>query len=376
MNIRKNFWEGIGVFLIFLFLVAGVAYGASEIPALQAAKDPAEKARVQDLINKAKKEGKLVITAVMVEPKHARYTLEGFKEYYGLKNLKDEFTYGQTGQIVGRVEQLIKAGRPTHDIVWMPAWAWFTSLMKRGLLTQYESPYYKEYTISNAAGNSRPGYWVSDSYTFHPMWNAGALAKAGFKDFNPQSWWDFVDPKLAKLTSMISIIKSTSATAVFMGVRKVVGDDWFKKLSAMHPAIYNKTAQGRDWCASGEYPIQLGSHAKNAMTAKKTGADIRLSYPKEGVTLLPFAPVIMKGGEHQAAAKLFIDYIRSAPGADRLAASGAALLFGRPGVKMPPNPYLPPAETIKAIPMNWDKEDTPGSVNAFHDFLKGIGFTY
>ncbi len=367
--------RGIGVFVILSFLT-GVCYGAAEVPALKAAKDSAEKARVQGLIDKAKKEGKLVITAVMVEPKHGKFTLEGFKEYYGLKNLQPEFTYGQTGQMVARVEQLIKAGRPTHDIIWMPAWSWFSSLMKRGQLTKYESPYYKEYTISNAAGNSRPGYWVSDSYTFHPMWNAGALAKAGFKDFNPQSWWDFVDPKLAKYTSMISIVKSTSATACFLGVRKALGDDWFKKLGAMKPAFYNKTAQGRDWCASGEYPIQLGSHAKNAMTAKKTGADIRLTYPKEGVTLLPFAPVILKGGEHQAAAKLFIDYVRSAPGADRLAASGAALIFGRPGVKMPPNPYLPPAEKIKSIAMDWDKEDTPGSVKAFHNFLKGIGFTY
>ena len=358
--------------VFIFFLTAGISFGA-DIPVLRNAKDPAEKARVQGLIEKAQKEGKLSITAIMVEPKHAKYTLDGFKEYYGLRDLKPEFTYSQSARIVVRVEQLIKAGRPTHDIIWIPAWSWYTTLMNRGLLTKYESPYYKEYTISNGAGNSRPGYWVSDSYTFHPMWNATALAKAGFRDFNPKSWWDFVGDKYAKYTSMGAIGKATSMTAVFMGVRKVLGDDWFKKVGQMKPASWIKSAQGRDWCASGEYPIDLISHAKNAMVASKTGADIRLLYPKEGVTLLPFAPVILKGGKNQAAAKLFIDYIRSAPGTNRLAASGVSLIFGRPGVKMPKNPYLPPAETIKTIPMDWDKEDTMESTKAFHNFLASVG---
>ena len=86
--------------------------------------------------------------------------------------------------------------------------------------------------------------------------------------------------------------------------------------------------------------------------------------------------MILKGGENQAAAKLFIDYIRSAPGSNRLAASGVSLIFGRPGVKMPENPYLPPAETIKTIPMDWDKDDTTESTKVFHDFLKGVGLSY
>jgi ABC-type Fe3+ transport system substrate-binding protein len=120
----------------------------------------------------------------------------------------------------------------------------------------------------------------------------------------------------------------------------------------------------------------LTSHAKNAATAKKTGADIRLVYPKEGIVLLPFAPVIPKAGEHQAAARLFIDYVRSAPGTDRVAASGSGLLFGRPGVKMPPNEFLPPAETIKAIPMDWDKDETEESIRKFHDFIIRTGLNY
>jgi ABC-type Fe3+ transport system substrate-binding protein len=242
----------------------------------------------------------------MIEPKHAKFILDGFKEYYGLKALKPEYTYGQSAQVIGQVEQLIKAKRTTPDIIWQPAWSWYNDLLKRGLIVRYESPYYKEYTLSNGAGNSKPGYWVSDAYTFHPMWNVGAVAKAGFKDFNPKSWWDFADPKFSQYTSIGNISKSTSYTAVAIGLRKVLGDEWFKKVAAMKLAAFIKSAQGRDWCASGEYPIDLLSHAKNAETAKKTGVDIKLLYPKEGVTLLPFGPIILKDGGNQGAGYLFL----------------------------------------------------------------------
>jgi len=373
----KNFIKRM-VFLgtCFLMSMVGICFGAADVPAIRDAKDPAEKARVQGLVEKAQKEGKLVWTGIMIEPKHAKFILEGFKDYYGLKALKTEYTYGQSAQVIAQVEQLVKANRATPDIVWQPAWSWYIDLMKRGLIVRYESPYYKDYTISNAAGNSKPGYWVSDAYTFHPMWNAGAMVKAGFKDFNPKSWRDFVDPKFGKYTSIGNIAKSTSYTAVSIGLRKALGDKWFKKIAAMKPAAFIKSAQGRDWCASGEYPIDLLSHAKNAEAAKKTGADIKLLYPKEGVTLLPFAPIILKGGVNQNAARLFIDYVRSVPGTNRVAASEVGILFGRPGVKMPPDEYLPPAETIKSIPMDWDKEDTTEFARHFHAWLIDIGLSY
>ena len=89
------------------------------------------------------------------------------------------YTYGVSTEIIARVDQVLKAGRTPPDITWMPAWDWYTDLMKQGKLMRYDSPYYKEYTLSNEAGNSMPGYWVSDAYTANPMWNVKESGKKG-----------------------------------------------------------------------------------------------------------------------------------------------------------------------------------------------------
>jgi iron(III) transport system substrate-binding protein len=375
MRSRKYLGGIVGGCFLFLTLTS-LSFGAGDFPAFKDVKDPAEKARIQKLHEGALAEGKLNIVGTMIEPKMAQYIVQGFKEYYGLPGLKNEYTYEGTARIVTRVDQVVNAGRPGPDIVWNVAWAWYMDLMGRNQIMKYESPMYKEYTISNKVGNSMPGYWVSDSYTFHPMWNVDALAKAGIKNFNPTSWWDFTDPKLAKVTAMGNLPRSQSQTSVGIGLRKVLGDEWFKKMAKLKPALFVRTAQGRDWCASGEYPIDIISHAKNAMTVKKAGVNVKLLYPKEGVVLLPLAPIIMASAQHPNTAKLFIDYIRSGPGTNRISESGASLIFGRPGVKSINKEFLPPAEDIKTIPMDWNKDTTQKSIKEFQKWIIDIGLSY
>jgi len=373
----KNSMRRAGLIVgVFVFLLAGESYGDSNIPALRDVKEPQERVRVQALIEGARSEGKLIIDGIMVEPKHAKFIWEGFKAYYGLPGAELKYTYSSANQIVTAVNQLILARRPTPDIVWNTTWAWYKDLLAQKQLLRYDSPMYKEYTISNEIGNSMPGYWVSDSYTFSPMWNPAALEKRGIKNFNPTSWWEFVDPKFTKMVSVGNILRGGSATLWGLGLRKVLKDDWFIKMAQLKPAFYIKTAQGRDWCASGEYPITLFSHAKNAESVKETGVPVKLLYPKEGVVFLPFAPVILASGSHPHTAKLFIDYIRSVPGTNRMAAADVSLFFGRPGVKLPPNEFLPPAEKIKIIPMNWDKEATPEALKEISDWSLKIGASF
>jgi len=372
----RRFLSGVTGFSFLFLILAGVAFGAADIPALKNAKDPAERARIEKMIEAARTEGKLKIDHTMIEPKMMQYILQGFKEYHGLAKLTPEFTYEGTARIVTRTEQVLRAGRPGPDIVWNAAWAWYMDLLARNQIMKYESPMYKDYTLSNKIGNSMPGYWVSDSYTFHPMWNVGALEKAGIKNFNPTGWSDFADPKLGKLTSMGNIPRSQSQTSVAIGLRKVLGDEWFKKMAKLKPALFVRTAQGRDWCASGEYPIDMFSHAKNAMTVKKAGVNVKLLYPKEGVVLLPLAPIILASAQHPNTAKLFIDYVRSLPGANRVSESGASLIFGRLGVKSFNLEFLPPAEQIKTIPMDWNKDTTQKSVKDFQKWILDIGLSY
>jgi iron(III) transport system substrate-binding protein len=362
--------------ICFLTFVVRMAV-AQDIPALRDAKDSAERTRIQTLIDGARSEGKLEWVGVMIEPAHAKYILDKFKAYYGLPNLVTQYTYSNTAQIITNVEQLMKAKKNNFDIVWNTSWAWYKDLVARGKMMRYDSPKYKEYTLSNRAGFSNPGYWVADAYSFSPMYNPKALSKAGFKNFKPTSWWDFADAKFAKLVSMDNISQSISTSQTAIGLRKALGLDWFKKLAKdVKPALYNKTAQGREWVASGEYPITMTSHAKNAAVVRKEGASVELVYPREGVVLLPFSPVILAEAPHLNVAKLFIDYVRSSAGANTVVDSGSYLFFGRPGVKTLVPDLLPPWEKLNLIAMNWDVDGSEESIQDIQKMCVDIGLCH
>ncbi len=361
---------------LVLFL-GSLSYSAN-ITAIRDAKDSAERTRVQALLDGAMKENGLDWTGNMIEPNHAEHIIAGFKEYYGLSRSKIIYTYSVSTEIVARVDQVLKAGRIPPDITWMPAWAWYTDLMKQGKLIRYDSPYYKEYTLSNEAGNSMPGYWVSDAYTANPMWNVKDLEKRGIKDFNPTSWWDFVGPKFYGLMAMSNSSVSNAAVTWVIGMRKAVGDDWFVNIGKAKPALWTKSEQGEMWVASGEYPIALTSRTKSAQQLHEGGMAVGLAWPKEGQVMTPYTPVIFAGGPHPDTAKLFIDYIRSVPGTNRVAESGVGIIYGRPGVKVPEKErkFMPSSEKIKAIPMDWNKDTSTDNLKATRAWAKKVGVGY
>ena len=346
---------------------------AQEPPALAAIKDPAEKARVQKLIDGAKKEGALSWIGVQIEPGHAGPILEEFKRYYGLGDLKGEYTYAGTGEIVTRIEQLLKAKRNNFDIVWTASWAWYNDLLKRGEIMKYESPYYKEYTLSDKNGMSEKGYWVSDAYAFAPIYNPATMAERGIKDFKPTSWADFVDPRLKGNICMIDVLVSTSAAPVLSGIAKVMGDDWLKKLGDNKPALHIKAAQGRDWVGSGEFAATLLNSPKDALSLQQRNIKTKQVFPKEGVVLIPFAPIILKSAPNPNTAQLFIDFVRSAHGAQTTMNAGSLLFFGRPGVKPKYPEILPASEEVKAIPFDWDKEGSNDAIKKFREKARAAG---
>jgi iron(III) transport system substrate-binding protein len=352
---------GFGVAAVAALFIASAR--AQEPPALAALANGAEHSRVAKLIAGAKKEGALEWVGVYSEPEQGKQILEAFKKQYGLPDLRTEYSYVGTGELIARINQLLRAGRNNFDIVWTSSWAWYKDLLKAGELLKYESPYYKEYTLSNAAGMSEDGYWVSDAYTQSPLYNIKALADRNIADFDGSSYQQLTNPKLKGLLALPDPFTSASTAQAFIGLTRVMGKDWLKRVAQNNPVLRVKSSQGRAWVASGEFPVTLG-YAKDAVTLKASHVPVKLVYPKEGVVLLPFAPVILRRAPHPNAAKLFIDFVRSANGAQTVMDSGSAMLFGRPGVKSPDPEVLPAWEKIKVIPMKWDADATAAAIKA------------
>lgn len=356
------------------FVTPTIAQTQQAIPVLEAAKTAAEKERVSKLIEEARKEGVLEWAGVFIEPEQAEVIGAEFKRYYGLPDHKMQYSFVGSGALSSQIEQLIKADKVNFDIVWASAWSWFKDLHKRGELMNYDSPYYAEYTLSKQAGMSLDGYWASDARTYQPMYNAKVLRERGITDFNPTSWNDFLDPRLAGMVSLGDVNQSFSFAQSAESIRKTNGEEWFKKLADnVKPVFFSKTAQGRSWVASGEFPIMLMSHGKNAQVLKNQNIEVKLVFPTEGIVLMPDTPVILRRAPHPASAKLFIDFVRSAHGVETLQKAGAELFFGRPGVT-PSDPELFPAwENVKVIPMDWDVEGTTEQIKKIRQIVKAAG---
>lgn len=370
----KKWFAGAVAVLPALVILPSTVSAQDAIPVLEAASSPAERDRVEKLIEEARKEGVLEWAGVFIEPKQAQYIQEEFKKYYGLPDLRMEYSFVGSGALSAQVEQLIKADRNNFDIVWASAWSWFKDLHGRGELLEYDSPYYAEYTLSKDAGMSLDGYWASDARTYQPMYNATVLAERGVTDFDPTSWNDFLDPRLAGMVSLGDVHQSFSFAQSAESIRKTVGEDWFKKLAdTVKPVFFSKTAQGRGWVASGEFPIMLMSHGKNAQVLKDQNIDVKLVFPEEGILLMPDTPVILKRAPHPAVARLFIDFVRSAHGAQTVQKSGAELFFGRPGVKSSDPQLFPAWEDVKAIPMDWNVEGTVEQIESIRKIVKDAG---
>ncbi len=349
---------------------------AAEAPALQGATSAPERARISGLIEGAKKEGTLVWYGPQIEPPQAAKLLEAFKQHYGLADLKVEYTYAAPGETITKVEEFMRAGRTYVDVVWNAAYAWYKDLRARGELLAYTSPEYEAYTIAKAQNMADPQFFVSDAYAFHPMYNPQALAKHGLGDWRPTSWKDLTDPKLKGLVSIGDVMQSTSHAETMQGLLKVFGRGYFEALAKnVQPVTTTRAAQGRDWVASGEYPITFSSHAKNTLTLRERGVDVKLLYPKEGIVLLPYTLAILKRAPHPNAAKLFVDFARGKQGQETVLKAGGLIFPGRTGVQSPVPDLLPPVEQVALIPMDWEQEGTREAITQVRTMWRELGLS-
>jgi iron(III) transport system substrate-binding protein len=180
-----------------------------------------------------------------------------------------------------------------------------------------------------------------------------------------------VDPRLKGLISIPDPQTSATAAQTFIGIAKVMGNDWIQKLVANEPVLRAQAAQASNWIATGEIPVTF-SHAREAMTLRQDNVPVVLTYPEEGISMQPFSAVIPKSAPHPNAAKLFIDFIRSAKGTQVVMDAGVLMFFGRPGVKSPDPDLLPGWEQVKVVPMDYDDEVSNKAIQAIRqEFRRG-----
>src|SRR5262249_13335043 len=227
-------------------LVATVAL-AQEPPALQGA-SAEEKARVNALIEGAKKEGAITYWDVVIQPETNDALTAAFKKYYGLPDsFQVHYQLSATANLVTRVEQEIAADRVTIDVAAIGSPSWVFERANKGDALEYDSPQYKYFEHAFKAGLGKEHFFAfNGAYLFVPMWDGDTTKFAG------KSWKDVLGAVPAGRLTVGDVSKSVAYLATYAGQRKVLDVDFFKKLAAMKPSYLVRSEQIASRIVSGE----------------------------------------------------------------------------------------------------------------------------
>jgi len=342
-------WRSVKVFGLAAVLAFGIVGGGqAQDPKAVAQASGAESGRVEALVQEATKEGSLSYWDAVIQPETNDELTAAFKKRYGLPaSFKVNYTLSNTSGLATRVDQELQAGKVTIDVTALASLPWVYGHVKAGDVLEYDSPQYAAYGKIFSLGLGKKGYFAfTGAYMFVPMWSTEGLA------FNGSSWKDVVGAVSTGRLSVGDVSKSEAYAATQIGLRKVLGPDYFQGIAKMSPTYLIRSEQIASRLVSGEDLMAFSGMPTRAYQFNQRGGKLKFLMPKEGVVLLPAAMFILKPAPHPAAAKLWVDFILSQEGQEILV-KREALMSGRDGFKSPIPEYAPAIESLNIIPIDW-----------------------
>jgi iron(III) transport system substrate-binding protein len=320
---------------------------AQEPPALQG-KSAEEKARLNALIEGAKKEGALSYWDAIIQPETNDALSAAFRKRYGLPNsFRINYTLSVTVGLITRVEQETSANKVTIDVAAVGSPSWVFEMVKSGRVMEYASPEYAHYKSAFDQGLGQNGYFAfNGAYMFVPMWSEDHTK------FSGKSYKDALEAVPPGRMSIGDAVKSATYLSTFEGQRKVLGEDFFRALAKRKPPLVLRSEQHAARLVNGEDLFAFSGMPTRAYQYNQKGAKLKFMLPQEGVVMLPQSLFILKQAPHPNAAKLWIDFVLSEEG-QNIMVKGEALMSGRSGLKSPLPEYAPPIDSLKLIPMDW-----------------------
>ena len=327
------------------------------------------------LIEAAKQEGEVHYIDALIQPKTHALLERAFRKKYGLPDsFKVTHTLRGTGEVVASVQQEIKAGQHTYDLVSVGAPGFFKAAAKDGHFLPYVPTEWPRYAAAVKRGGVEvdPPNWIAPvAYAFVPVWNKKC---PGFANVQITSWKDMLNPAFRGKAIIGDVRKSFTYAATWAGMEAALGKDFLPKyVELTQPVIVFRTEESLQKVMSCEYPIQLwqlsGRVYQRAQEDKTL--DLGVAAPSEGLVLLGVPMAILKGAKHPNAAKLFTEFFLSDEGMTAFITGEGVFTF-REGFRVPAavKKYTPDVSTVKAMPVNWATFTIPEVRKVQNEFRK------
>ncbi|MDQ6680878.1 MAG: extracellular solute-binding protein [Pseudomonadota bacterium] len=241
-----------------------------------------------------------------------------------------------------RLNQDLRAGVANCDVFGSTDIGHYVELKQKKLLLKYV-PAGEALMHPVLRGVDPDGYFVTTSASLISLlYNTNKVKAADA----PKSWTDLLAPKWQGQASVGHPGFSGYVGTWAVEMKKLFGDDFFKKLAANKPQVGRSIIDTVTTLISGERSISAGPASLAYLQAAK-GNPIGVSLPSEGSVLMILPSAIMANAKHPNAAKLFLEWLTGSDEANQFAYNDYAIpLRASTGTK-PPMPGLGQTKTVR-----------------------------
>lgn len=293
-------------------------------------------------VAKSEQEGALVVYSTDPEDGTAKMLAEFHKMF---PKIKTNYLRLQAGALYAKITSERRARSYQVDAMQLSDLGFVLDFQKRNGYMHYVSP---EMAAYKTEYKSTPeGYWT---------WGAIIMAGIAYNpkvvppDQAPKSWEDVLDPKWKNSVS-VKVSNSGLEHETWYELRRVLGDDYWKKFAELKPRAFDSYVQQYDRCVNGQDKIIHTAQYSGYLQFKAKGAPIAFVYPAAGLPAGPETWGLVDHAPHPAAAQLFMDWLLGVPGQKALQ---AALFLNSPRADVPPPPGGVDASKLKLLfPADW-----------------------
>jgi len=307
----------IGCIAVFIFALS-MALAASA---------PSSSAKVESLdqlYEKAKKEGQLVVY-MATSAKTEEVVFPAFEKRF--PGIKVNHVNATADQLVTRAVAEARGGRIIADVI-SGTQNYITQLREQNMLLDIALPEGAPYPAV-----LKGSYWVAtDTEFFIAAWNSSRLKK----EDEPKTFEDFADPKWAK-----RLIAEPRDFQLLLGLAKYKygsdekAIDLFKKIAANKPEFFKGHSQLAELLAAGQADVCMTCYAHHIPPMAKKGAPLQIMLG-EGVGRIGGTVTIVRGAPHPNAGLLWARWLISEEGQRAFAQAG----------ETPAHPKVEPMEKI------------------------------
>ena len=306
------------------------AFGAARAAAQAAADNPAMYKgpdREQRLLDGAKKEGQVTVYSSMIVDQALRPLVEGFQKKYPF--MKAQYVRDDPPQQLQKLMAEARAGRMVADV--LESTGLEVPVRKADIDQPFWSPQIEAYQPER---RDPENYWAPTRFSYlGACYNTNLVKPADL----PKSFEDFTDPKWkGKIAWSGTVI---GAMLFITGVRNFMGEDkartYLEKLAKNDiVSIPSANRVVVDRVMAGEYSLCLDAFLHHPIISARKGAPVA-PLPLEPVLTVVSSVMLPKAPPHPHAAMLFIDYLLSKDGQQKL--QGADYFPAHPGVPASPD---------------------------------------